>query len=72
MKTSLFSKHIFWSYKPDADLPDNLIIKQVSTYGELEDLYLLCKLFPKKKIIEITKNLTANPKRVNFLIKILL
>jgi hypothetical protein len=52
MNTAPFSKHIFWSWKPDSDLPENLVIQQVIAYGEISDFRLLSKLFPRQKIIE--------------------
>jgi len=48
-----FSKHIFWSYNDDADLPDNVIIRQVSLYGNLKDMVLLSKLYSKNKILSV-------------------
>lgn len=38
MDISKFSPHIFWFYKKDSDLPNELVISQVSLYGEIEDM----------------------------------
>jgi len=71
MLTSNFSKHIFWSYDDNVDLDDGIIIKQVATYGEINDLIKLSSLYPKKTIINTLQSV-KNDKRVNFLIKVLL
>jgi len=71
MLTSNFSKYIFWSYDDNADLDDRIIIKQVATYGEINDLIKLSSLYPKKTIINTLQSV-KNDKRVNFLIKVLL
>ena len=73
MNINKFSKHTFWSYKKDADLSDNLIIEKVALYGELEDLIALSKLYEKEKIVKALEKLrTANAKRVNFILKVIL
>ncbi len=65
------SKQIFWSYDDNADLPDEIVIKQVATYGEIKDLIKLSMLYPKETIIKVLKNF-KNDKRVNFLMKVIL
>lgn len=73
MKINAFSKHIFWSYNPEADLPDKLIIAQVVQYGELADLVKMTKMFSKNLILSILEELkNKNVKRVNFIKKVLL
>lgn len=73
MDISRFSRHIFWSHKKDADLSSALIISQVSLYGEIEDMLLMRKLFPKKEILKVLKTLsTKYPKRVHFIEKVIL
>lgn len=73
MKISKFSPHIFWSYKKDADLPDEIVIEQVSLYGEIEDMLLMRKLFSKKEIQEVLQSLNAkHSKRVHFIEKVIL
>ncbi len=70
-----FSKHIFWSYKKDADLPDNIIIKQVIAFGEIPDLLLIKDLFSKEKIYSVLENWTNKDqykKRINFIEKVIL
>lgn len=52
MNISPFSKHIFWSWKSDADLPENLVIQQVIAYGEISDFRIISKLIPLQKINE--------------------
>lgn len=73
MDISKFSNHIFWSYKKGADLPDALIINQVSLYGEIEDMLLMKKMFQKKEILKVLKTLHSRyPKRVHFIEKVIL
>lgn len=73
MDISIFSPHIFWSYKKNADLPNALIISQVSLYGEIEDMLLMKKLFSKKEIHKVLETLNAKyPKRVHFIEKVIL
>jgi hypothetical protein len=75
MKITPFSKHIFWSWKPDADLPENLVIQQVIAYGEISDFRLICKLLPTEKInvaIEKWKNKDKYKKQINFLKQVFL
>jgi hypothetical protein len=75
-KTSLpvhqFPSHLFWSYKKDAILPTYIVVKQVVTYGELEDLQLLCNMLPANQLKSILNKINENPKRVNFIQQILL
>ena len=75
MKISSFSKHIFWSWKPDADLPESLVIKQVIAYGEISDFRLISKLIPQQKImdaIEKWKNKDQYKKHIHFLKQVFL
>ncbi len=68
-----FSKYIFWSYKNDADLPDELIIRQVAVYGGIEDIIKLTKLYRSKFLINILEGIKdKHPKRINFITKVLL
>ncbi len=73
MKITPFSKHIFYSYQPDADLPDTLIIQDVALKGELKDLLTLRKCYSAELIKkEILKLQSQDPKRVHFILKVLL
>ena len=73
MKIKYFSKHIFWSYNKEADLPEDLIIKQVAVYGEIYDLKKLSELINKEKILTVLQTIkTEYEKRVNFIEKIIL
>ena len=73
MKPTEFSKYLFWSYKENADLPDEVIIRNVCLLGEFSDLNKLVEIFPKEKIKnELSKLLPKNKKRVNLIEKILL
>lgn len=66
-----FSRHIFWSYKNNSDLPDSVIIKQVATYGEIDDLITLSRLYQTEIIKKVLKSIKNN-KRVNFMMKVIL
>ncbi len=73
MLTSQFSKYIFWSYKKDADLPDETVIRNVSLYGEFSDLLKLTEIYSKEIIMDVLiKLLPKNRKRVNLIEKVLL
>ena len=73
MDISRFSPHLFWSYKKGSDLPNSLIINHVSLYGEIEDMILMKKLFPKNEIQKVLKTLISKyPKRVHFIEKVVL
>jgi len=73
MDISKFSPHLFWSYKKDADLPNSLIISQVSLYGEIEDMVVIKKLFPKAEIQKVLKTLVSKyPENVHFIEKVVL
>jgi hypothetical protein len=75
MNIAPFSRHIFWSWKPDADLPENVVIQQVIAYGEISDFRLMCKLIPREKIneaIEKWKNRNKYEKHINFLKQVFL
>ncbi len=75
MDITPFSKHIFWSWKHDADLPENLVIQQVIAYGEISDFRLLSKLIPKQNIIEAIekwRNKDQYKKHIHFLKQVFL
>ena len=75
MKINKFSKYIFWSYKPDANLPESLITEKVILYGEVKDMILLTKLVDKKVIRLILDKISkakSSKKRINFFKKVIL
>jgi hypothetical protein len=73
MLISNFSRHIFWSYKKGADLPDDIVIKQVISYGELSDIITLTTLYRKDMLrAKIKKFYLSNKKRANFILKVFL
>jgi len=75
MKVSQFSKHIFYSYDPSADIPEEVVIRRVINYGDVKDLILLASLFTKGKIdsaVQNNRSRTINCKRLNFLQKVVL
>lgn len=75
MRISAFSKHIFWSYKEDADIPVERVVKQVISYGEISDLLILSKLVPHSVIADVVKNWKEkerNKRRIYFMNKVIL
>ena len=75
MNIKPFSKHIFWSYKSDADLPENLVIQKVIAYGEISDFRLISRLIQPQKIneaIEKWNNKDRYQKQICLLRKIFL
>lgn len=73
MQIDNFSKYIFWSYNNSADLPEELVIKQVAIYGEIEDIKKLKKLVNPEKIKEVLETIKSKyEKRVNFILKVIL
>lgn len=70
-----FSSHIFWSYNRLADITPEIVIKQVISYGEVNDMNLLAKKVGKKRILEVIKNWKGREKydkHINFLEKVIL
>jgi hypothetical protein len=75
MNIAPFSKHIFWSWKPGSDLPENLVIQQVIAYGEISDFRLISRLLPPQKINEAIrkwKNRAKYEKHIYFLEQVFL
>ena len=75
MLTTNYPHYIFWSYKPTADLSEELIAEQVILYGDLEDIFRVSKELKKEVIEKATDRIAASghwKKRVNFMNKIIL
>ncbi len=75
MQIAQFPKHIFWQYKPEADLPEAVVLEHLLLYGDLEDLLNVTRSFTHKQIKEIQKKIKASErwkKRAFFIEKILL
>ncbi len=49
----LKKKHVFWSYSPEAELPDEIIIEHTLKYGDVIDIINLFKSFSKDCITRI-------------------
>jgi hypothetical protein len=70
-----FSPHSFWSYKENADLEPEVIIKQVIIYGEVSDMIFLVNKMGKKEIRKVIKNWVGRDKydkHINFMEKVIL
>lgn len=75
MQIVQFPKHIFWQYRPDADLPESVVLENLLLYGDLEDLLNVPRYFSYKQIKEIQKKISSSQrwrKRAFFIEKILL
>lgn len=74
MLINRFSKHIFWSYQHNADLPEAVVIRQVLSYGEIADLLTLNEIVPQEKLQEAIlkwKDKDRYRKRINFFNKVI-
>jgi len=75
MNISGFSSYLFWSYKKKADLPDEVIIRQIVLYGEIRDMIKLTQLVSMERIDSTLKQLSSsdnrNGKRINFFRKVI-
>jgi len=75
MRISQFPKYIFWQYKPEADLPDLVVLENILLYGDLDDLFKILQTFSNQQIAEVQKNIDAGKqwkKRAFFIKEILL
>ena len=75
MQIQGFSKHIFWNYATNIDLPESIVAEQVILYGEIEDIVLLFKNTPRESILSAVTKIKITDrwkKRVNFIEKVFL
>ncbi len=75
MKINEFPHHIFWNYKKDADLPIEVVTKNIFLYGDVQDMVKVCSMVERKDLqISISKLEKSDryKKRVNFIKKVLL
>ena len=75
MQITQYPKHIFWEYKPEADLPDLVVLEKMLLYGDLDDLLFLPHHFSPDQIKLVLKNMEAGgrwKKRAFFIKKIVL
>ncbi len=75
LSISDFQKHIFWNYKSDATLDEDIIIENVLLYGELSNYSKLKRLVSNdsiRKIIDKIENTGRYRRRVNFVRKVML
>jgi len=75
MNIAGFSEYPFWSYKKNADLPEEVVIRQIVLYGELRDMIRLTKFISQERIENTLKQLSSsdnrNSKRINFFRKVI-
>ena len=75
MQITSFPKHIFWQYKPNADIPDMVVLENLLLYGDLDDLLNIPHLFSEKQITVAKEKIDASKKwkkRAFFIQEILL
>ena len=75
MNIALFPKHLFWSYHPQADLPDEVVAEQVILYGDLDDLFRLSNHVSSVIISRVNKKISLRgrwKKRCYFVEKVIL
>jgi hypothetical protein len=75
MKISQFPQYLFWQYKPEADLPDLVVLENLLLYGDFEDLLKIPQLFSIPQIKVVYESIEASrrwKKRAFFIKKILL
>jgi len=75
MNIAGFSEYPFWSYKKTADLPEEVVIRQIVLYGEIRDMIRLTQLISREHIDNILMQLSSsdsrNKKRINFFRKVI-
>jgi len=72
---SYFPKHIFWNYKVDSNLDEEIVIKNVLLYGDMEDYKKLINMVSRESLSKVVDDLEKNGKnikRLNFIKKIIL
>lgn len=58
-----FKVNYFWTYKKDADLPEEIIIEKVLIYGDFEEIFMLEKIVGKNLIKNLWEKNIRNKKR---------
>jgi len=75
MNIAGFSEYPFWSYMKTADLPEEVVIRQIVLYGEIKDMIRLTKFISQERIENTLKQLSSsdnrNSKRINFFRKVI-
>ena len=75
MKITDFPVYIFWNYKENADLPEEVVANNVFLYGNVNDMIRITKAIPKnilEKVIDDIALKNRYKKRINFIRKIIL
>jgi hypothetical protein len=75
MKIKNFPAYVFWNYKKDADLPEEVVANNVFLYGNVNDMIRITKAIPKNILEKVIDNITLKnryKKRINFIRKIIL
>ena len=75
MKITDFPVYIFWNYKKNADLPEEVVANNVFLYGNFSDMIKITKAIPKnilEKVIDDIALKNRYKKRINFIRKIIL
>jgi hypothetical protein len=59
----LMKKRVLWSYSPDADLPDGIIVEYTLKYGEVHDIINLFEIFSEDFISQTWLETMSNDDR---------
>ncbi len=54
----------FWSYAPDADIPDEVLIEEALRWGDVEELQALFKMFSGKEIKRVWREKMLPDERI--------
>ncbi|MEO6695599.1 MAG: hypothetical protein ABIY50_13610 [Ignavibacteria bacterium] len=72
---SYFPKHIFWEFKDDSILDEEIVIKNVLLFGEIEDYKILIRMITSESLAKVVDDLGESgehKKRFNFIKKIIM
>ncbi len=72
---SYFPKHIFWEYKDDSILDEEIVIKNVLLYGDMDEFKKLIRMVTRESLTKVVDDLEKSgeyKKRFNFIKKIIM
>jgi hypothetical protein len=70
-----FAKHIFWNYKKNSNLNEDIVIQNIILYGDLDDFKKIISIAGKESFTNIVNELEKTgryKKRINFIKKVIL
>lgn len=69
-----FARDFFWSYRPDADLPEEVVVERILLYGDAADIVRLEKLLGRQRLAATWKKRLAGRRqyeKLNALLEVL-